>query len=125
MRNPSLVERRDLTVVFLDTIEAQAMNLKFRKKNYATDILSFSSDDPSHLGELVICPDVVRRQSVEHGHSYQLELGYMLIHGILHLLGHDHENGGRRARVMYQIQDEVFEKLKASALNRSKKPMKR
>lgn len=103
--------QQELTLVFLDKKSAQKINLEFRGKDYATDVLSFDSMDPSSFGELVLCPEVLKRQSKEHQLTYQDELGYMLLHGILHLLGYDHELGEKEAIEMFGIQDTVFEKL--------------
>jgi probable rRNA maturation factor len=101
----------DLTVVFLDPARAKKLNQQYRQKDYATDVLSFSSSEETSLGELVLCPQVLQRQAKEHGLTYQQELGYMLLHGILHLLGYDHETGPKDADIMFGIQDEVFAKL--------------
>ncbi|MFV8258541.1 rRNA maturation RNase YbeY [Bdellovibrio bacteriovorus] len=103
--------RRELTLVFLDKKPAQKINMEFRSKNYATDVLSFDSMDPGSLGELVLCPEVLKRQSKEHGLTYQQELGYMLLHGVLHLLGYDHETSEEDALEMFGIQDAAFEVL--------------
>ncbi|AHZ84042.1 rRNA maturation RNase YbeY [Bdellovibrio bacteriovorus] len=103
--------RRELTLVFLDKKPAQKINMEFRGKNYATDVLSFDSMDPGSLGELVLCPEVLKRQSKEHGLTYQQELGYMLLHGVLHLLGYDHETSEAEALEMFGIQDAAFEVL--------------
>src|SRR3989344_7852845 len=81
----------ELTVVFLNPKEAKKTNKRFRGKDYATDVLSFDGMSPEHLGDLVMCPQVLKKQAKEHGLSFQEELGYMLLHGILHLLGYDHE----------------------------------
>ncbi|XGC82087.1 rRNA maturation RNase YbeY [Bdellovibrio bacteriovorus] len=102
---------QELTLVFLEPKAAKKLNKEFRDKDYATDVLSFASMDPTSLGELVMCPAVLKRQSKEHGLTYQLELGYMLLHGILHLLGYDHETSEKDAAEMFGIQDAVFEKL--------------
>lgn len=102
---------RELTLVFLDKKPAQKINHEFRGKDYATDVLSFDSMDPSSLGELVLCPEVLKRQAKEHKLTYQQELGYMLLHGVLHLLGYDHETNERDAKKMFKLQDEVFEEL--------------
>lgn len=102
---------RELTLVFLEKKPAQKINLEFRGKDYATDVLSFDSMDPSSFGELVMCPDVLKRQAKEHKLTYKEELGYMLLHGALHLLGYDHELGEKEATKMFGIQDAIFEKL--------------
>jgi probable rRNA maturation factor len=102
---------RELTVVFLDPAAAKRTNSQFRKKNYATDVLSFEAMEPGSFGELILCPQVLKRQAKEHGLSYREELLYMLLHGLLHLLGYDHEAGEKQARVMFDIQDKAFAKL--------------
>jgi probable rRNA maturation factor len=99
------LSKMDLTIVFLDTAAAKKINREFRGKNYATDILSFDG------GELVLCPQVLKRQAKEHRHSFNAELGYMLIHGVLHLKGFDHEKSKSAAAKMFKIQDQVFDRL--------------
>ncbi|MGZ3793306.1 MAG: rRNA maturation RNase YbeY [Bdellovibrio sp.] len=101
----------ELTLVFLNKAPAKKLNFEFRQKNYATDVLSFDSLDNSSLGELILCPEVLKQQAKEHGLSYKLELGYMLLHGVLHLLGYEHETNDTDAQKMFRLQDAVFEKL--------------
>ncbi|MNK26221.1 Endoribonuclease YbeY [compost metagenome] len=103
--------KKDITLVFLDKKAAQKINKQFRGKDYATDVLSFDSMEPTSLGELILCPDVLKKQAQEHDLTYQQELGYMLLHGVLHLLGYDHETGEADAKKMFKIQDEAFEHL--------------
>ncbi|WII72029.1 rRNA maturation RNase YbeY [Bdellovibrio sp. 22V] len=103
--------KKELTLVFLDKKPAQKLNFEFRGKDYATDVLSFDSMEPTSMGELVLCPEVLKRQAKEHKLSYQQELGYMLLHGVLHLLGYDHETNEKDAKEMFDLQDAVFEKL--------------
>ena len=113
-----------LTVVFLSPTKAQALNLKYRKKNYPTDVLSFAdSPIPNQkdqarqakkgkiTGELVLCPKVVAEQAKEHNLDFDFEMGYLVLHGILHLLGFEHENSLAKARKMFAIQDRIFESL--------------
>ena len=101
--------RGELTVVFLDAAPARALNLEFRGKNYATDVLSFES--PDSFGELVLCPQVLKAQATEHQLRLQEELGYLVLHGMLHLLGYEHERGGLQERRMYALQDAIFQRL--------------
>jgi probable rRNA maturation factor len=103
---------REVVVVFVDPDEMKRLNKKFRQKNYATDVLSFASDPSDEaVGELVICPQVISRQAKEHRLLVKEELGYMVLHGLLHLLGHDHERSASAARKMFRLQDEIFERL--------------
>lgn len=108
---PELYRRRELGLIFLKKPDARRLNKKYRGKDYATDILSFEGDAEQTLGELVICPEVLRHQAEEHGLTFREELGYMVIHGFLHLLGFEHERGGREAERMFALQDRVFERL--------------
>lgn len=103
----STLARRELVVVFVNSAEMKRLNHQYRQKNYATDVLSFQSADPDCVGELVICLPVVRAQSKRTGLSPTGELGFMLVHGILHLLGFDHETASDEAE-MFALQDRVY-----------------
>lgn len=103
--------KQELTIVFVDIKQAKQMNLQFRKKDYATDILSFESMDPSSYGELIICSQVAKEQSIKHKLSYRDELVYLTLHGFLHLLGFEHENDEEEAKKMFDLQDKLFEKF--------------
>ena len=87
------------------------INRQFRKKNKPTDILSFQSADPNSLGELLLCTDVLKEQAVRHGHLFSDEVMYMLIHGLLHLLGYDHEASPKEEKLMFRLQDKCFNDL--------------
>ena len=106
----SRVLDKELALVFLPESQAKALNLQYRKKNYATDVLSFQGDGDS-LGELVFCPEVVARQAGEHHLSFRDELTYMCLHGLLHLLGYDHEKDKAQARAMFRLQDRLFDQF--------------
>ncbi len=101
----------ELTLVFLEAPQMRALNKKYRKKNYATDILSFEGDGLESFGELVLCPEVIRKQALEHGLLLRHEYAYMVLHGILHLLGYEHEGDALKAKKMFALQDHIFEKL--------------
>lgn len=101
-------QAQELQLVFLPPKNARDLNFQFRKKNYATDVLSFAGVEDNSLGELVFCPQVLKKQSREHHLSFRDELCYMTLHGILHLLGYDHETSQKDAERMFRLQDEVF-----------------
>ncbi len=98
---------KKITLVFLGRAESAKLNQQFRNKAYPTDVLSFESPEP-FLGELVFCLPVLKEQAKTHEHNLRLEFVYLLIHGILHLLGYEHENSPRQAKKMFAIQDAVF-----------------
>ena len=79
-----------------------------RGKAYATDVLSFAPAEPESLGELVICPEVVYEQSQRTGLSRREELAFMVLHGVLHLLGYDHETSKRDEAKMFALQEKIF-----------------
>jgi probable rRNA maturation factor len=103
--------RGAVSVALVSDRRVRALNRTYRRQDYATDVLSFGeasgfSFQPSAfssqplLGEIVIARGVARRQALEAGHSEQTELRVLALHGLLHLLGYDHErDNGRMRRV--------------------------
>ena len=78
--------------------ELRRLNRQYRGKDYATDILSFPAAE-GHLGDLAISSARARSQAREFGHTTEDEVRILMLHGLLHLLGHDHEtDDGRMAR---------------------------
>lgn len=98
-----------ISLVFVSTKEMKQLNKTYRGKNRATDVLSFAPTEPGSLGELVFSLSVLQSQAEEHGLSLNMELGYMVLHGVLHLLGLDHERSVSEAKRMFRIQDKVFD----------------
>ena len=105
-------------MVFVDATEMRRLNREYRGKDYATDVLSFEGVEPDSLGELVLCQAVLREQAQRTGLTPRHELGYMLVHGVLHLLGYDHETGPDDEARMFALQDEIFAKLIAKVPGR-------
>lgn len=103
--------QKTLYLVFLEPKEAKKLNKKFRGKNKVTDVLSFESADPASYGELIFSPDLIKKQAEEHELSYREELAYLITHGLLHLLGYEHEHDEKKAKEMFAIQDKVFDRL--------------
>lgn len=106
--------RGDVTVVLATDARVRKLNHEYRGKDYATDVLSFPSDDDGvpgakiaksakqarHLGDIVIARGVAARQARDAGHALATELRILALHGLLHLLGYDHEQDeGEMARV--------------------------
>lgn len=110
----------ELEIYVTEPIEGRAINLEARGKDYATNILSYPSELPASvlellpslpLGELVICHAVVVTQADEQGKSVQQHLTHLLVHGILHLLGFDHELGQDEQDAMEAIEIAVLANL--------------
>lgn len=92
--------RGDVTVALVPDARIRALNRRYRRKDAPTDVLSFPADEPGTLGDIVIAAGIARRQAREAGHSLRTELRVLALHGLLHLLGYDHEHDdGRMARL--------------------------
>ena len=106
----------DVTIV--DNKKIQKLNKKYRDKDYATDVLSFGFDEKElyqdlpilPLGELVISHEKVEAQATEFNHSIRLEYCYLFAHGLIHLMGYDHEKEGERI-AMNKMVDAIFDPL--------------
>ena len=101
-----------VTIIFKDVKEVQKLNKCFRSKDQPTDILSFQSVEPTSLGEIVLAMQIILSQAAQNQHSILNEVGYLVLHGILHLLGYEHEFGGKDAEEMMCLQDNIFEQLR-------------
>jgi probable rRNA maturation factor len=85
----------ELAIRIVDAIEGRALNRDYRGKDYATNVLSFPAELPSGvdlplLGDLAICAPVVLREAAEQGKPVAHHWAHLTVHGVLHLLGHDH-----------------------------------
>ena len=104
--------RGDLAIRVVDTKEACSLNRHYRGKDYATNVLSFPADLPPEmqvplLGDLVICAPVVAKEALEQGKSLAAHYAHLTIHGVLHLLGLDHDDE-REAEAMELIERELM-----------------
>jgi probable rRNA maturation factor len=100
-------EPGELSIAFVDDTTMRALNRKFRRKNKTTDVLTFPGDAPL-LGEIVISLDQARRQAIDEKHSLATEVRYLILHGILHALGYDHEtDNGEMHALEVQVRTKV------------------
>nr|WP_317200272.1 rRNA maturation RNase YbeY [uncultured Psychrobacter sp.] len=108
---------KSVEIYITDELEGRALNLEARDKDYATNILSYPSDLPASiinlmpmlpLGELIICHEVIVREAAEQNKSLTQHISHLLVHGILHLLGFDHEIGQAEQDEMEQFEIEIL-----------------
>ena len=92
------VEDFRLSVAFIENEEMRKINKQYLKKDYPTDVLSFLEE--SDFGEIVICPQEVKKNTEKIDGVFKKELCRVLIHGVLHLLGYDHEKSVKDANMM-------------------------
>jgi len=110
-------EQCELSILFTDDVEIAELNRSYRKKPKPTDVLSFAALESAHgaedvLGDVVISVDTAARQAKERGLKLEEEILRLLIHGVLHLLGYDHEKVPKREAVrMRRKEDELYELL--------------
>jgi probable rRNA maturation factor len=112
------IREADLAIRVVDAREGRALNRHYRGKDYATNVLSFPADAaegvklPKHvkmplLGDLVICAPVVAREAKEQGKALNDHYAHLTVHGVLHLLGWDHEDE-REAECMETLEREIL-----------------
>ncbi|WP_213422928.1 rRNA maturation RNase YbeY [Bhargavaea massiliensis] len=111
----------EVSVTFMDDESIRAINRDYREKDRATDVISFALEEtvegemalstpagmPRILGDILISTETADRQAGEYGHSREREIGFLALHGFLHLLGYDHMNDEDEKR-MFGRQEEIL-----------------
>jgi probable rRNA maturation factor len=116
----------EVTVLLTTDKGIRGLNRRFRKKNKATDVLSFPVDDPrfGSAGDLAISVNTAMRQAEVHGHRLSTELRVLMLHGLLHLAGMDHETDeGQMSRKEQRLRTRL--KLPSGLIERVESPGKR
>ncbi|HZG71092.1 MAG TPA: rRNA maturation RNase YbeY [Chondromyces sp.] len=114
-------EDSEVSVTFVDNNRIQEINREYRDKDSATDVISFAleemgeeeveitgADMPRLLGDIIISVPKAYEQAKEYGHSFERELGFLAVHGLLHLLGYDHMTE-EEEKEMFSKQKEILE----------------
>ena len=119
-------ETSELEVSLVGDQEIAELNFEYRGKKGPTDVLSFpqlegeemvDGEEAVHLGDLVISVDTAVRQAEEGGWTVEEEMARLQLHGLLHLLGFDHENGGEEEVRMKAEEDRLVDVLKAAGIS--------
>jgi probable rRNA maturation factor len=106
----------EVSIAIIDDDAMRNLNRKFRKKNKTTDVLTFPADDSDAdpnasgrpLGDIVISIDQARHQATDQKHSLAIEVRYLILHGILHALGYDHEkDSGEMNALELELREKV------------------
>ncbi|MBH0158496.1 rRNA maturation RNase YbeY [Fictibacillus sp. 5RED26] len=111
----------EVSVTIVTKERIQEINNEYRQKDSVTDVISFAMEEMGEdeteiiggeetrfLGDIIICLDVAKGQAAEYGHSLEREMGFLAVHGFLHLLGYDHMNDEDEKR-MFGRQEEILE----------------
>jgi len=120
-RKENIEKDTELSVTFVDNDRIREINKEYRNKDSATDVISFALEEmgedeveivgaemPRMLGDIIISIERTKEQAEEYGHSFDRELGFLALHGFLHLLGFDHMNE-EDEKVMFTKQKEILE----------------
>lgn len=107
-----LVEKGDkrVSIAFVSHSQMKHLNKTYRGKDAVTDVLSFSLDDETHLGELILNYGQAKKQAVQMKHIVRHELVFLIVHGLLHLYGFDHETE-KEQKVMFEKQARILTRL--------------
>jgi len=99
----------EISISFVAMDEIQQLNKDYRQKDTPTDVLSFPQNISQNIsGDIIICPEIAARQAEEYGHSLDREMAFLTVHGLLHLMGHDHQTTEDEAK-MQTAQNAVLE----------------
>ncbi|MBA4535869.1 rRNA maturation RNase YbeY [Bacillus aquiflavi] len=111
-------QEAEMSVTFVTNERIKEMNKEYRGKDYPTDVISFAmeemgegeiqvsgADMPRVLGDIIISVQKAKEQADEYGHSFMRELGFLAVHGFLHLLGYDHETEGEEKQMFSRQKD--------------------
>ncbi|WP_018931595.1 rRNA maturation RNase YbeY [Gracilibacillus lacisalsi] len=119
-KQENIAANSELSISFVNNDEIQQLNKQYRELDKPTDVLSFAleeevdqeiriigADIPVTLGDIIISVDKANEQALEYNHSFSRELGFLALHGFLHLLGYDHMNE-EDERKMFSRQEEIL-----------------
>ena len=106
------------SIIFIDNEEIHQINKERRGVDRATDVISFALEDSPDdfdefriLGDIFISIPKMQEQAKEYGHSEKRELSFLVVHGLLHLLGYDHIKSKKDEEIMFSLQDEILASL--------------
>ncbi len=115
-------EEQNLSIALVGPEKIRELNRKYRQKDNVTDVLSFSSQEvltwvkndnglTPDLGEVIICPAKVKKNAKKFASTFEKELQRVLVHGILHLLGYEHETGQAQAIRMRKKEEACLDEM--------------
>lgn len=109
------VNKASFSIVLIPDDEMHKMNKMYRNIDRSTDVLSFAFEDNEkivynirQLGEIFVNVKAVKEQALEYGHSEKRELAFLIVHGLLHLLGYDHTLGPKEEKEMFERQELIL-----------------
>lgn len=101
---------QELSIVLCDDAFIKTLNHEYRGKDKATNVLSFPQNEDGLLGDIVLAYETVNKESTAQNKSFEDHMTHLIIHGLLHLMGHDHEED-HEANAMEALEIEILEKM--------------
>lgn len=101
----------EISLLLTDDETIRQLNKEYRNKDKSTDVLSFPMEDDIMLGDIAISVDTAKRQAEEAEINIDRETAFLFIHGLLHLLGYDHETSKEDEEEMFALQEKILKKL--------------
>ena len=101
---------KSIALVLTDDAQIQAYNRDFRGKDKPTNVLSFPSDEPDEWGDIMLAHETIAREAVGQGKTFRNHATHLLVHGMLHLMGYDHENE-QEASEMESLETTILSQL--------------
>lgn len=115
---PKYIQKRlpkEVAVINISAKESRRLNLLYRKKDKPTNVLSFRYD--SEYGEILLCPDIIKKEARAQGNSYKYQMTWMAVHGMMHLGGLHHEGGGAAIKKFERLEEQVLGKIEGRMKN--------
>lgn len=109
------IEKASLSLVFLNPDEIRDYNRRFRNTDLETDVMAFPGEG-DYLGDVLVCPVVVEENAKELGTSFEEEMAFVIVHGILHLLGYT-DHTPEEKEEMFKLQREILKKIPSIPLS--------
>ncbi|WP_408954863.1 rRNA maturation RNase YbeY [Natroniella sp. ANB-PHB2] len=101
---------KEVSIALVDNKNIKELNHRYRDKNEATDVLSFPQEDNLLLGDVIISLERAAQQAAEYNHSLHREVGFLVVHGMLHLLGYNHYQPNDK-EIMREKEETILAKL--------------
>lgn len=118
LEHEKITQRTEVAVTIVANDRIKELNNMYRNMNEPTDVLSFEIDNPYvqsdqtplHIGDIVISREKVKEQATRYNHSYERELAFLAVHGMLHLLGYSHDDKAQE-KTMFLKQERILEEF--------------
>lgn len=100
---------KEVAIIKISAEKSRELNRRYRKKDKPTNVLSFHYD--SEYGEILVCPEVIKKEAKEQRNTYKYQMTWMVVHGMMHLGGLHHEGGGAQEKKFTKLEGQILEKI--------------